>query len=75
MAHTSGSEAKVKYESAFFRWLEDQLLMVEDYVYEGAEFIGNPDQPLPAGTQWCDIGNKKLQDIYCFFHFVFYTFL
>ena len=33
MAHTGGGRAKVKFKASFFRWLSDQILMIEDYAY------------------------------------------
>ena len=36
--------------SVLFRWLDDQLLMVEDYAYARTEFRGDLDLPLPIGT-------------------------
>ena len=33
-----GERPKVSYGSGFFHWLRNQLLMVEDYAYEGADF-------------------------------------
>ena len=38
MPHLGGGGPKFTYGSEFFRWLRNQLLMVEDYVYEGANF-------------------------------------
>ena len=69
MAHTSGGRSKVKYGSTFFHWLEDQILMVEDYAYDGTYFRGDPYLPLLACAQWGDIGKKNTQDIYYFFLF------
>ena len=72
MACTGGDESKVKYGSDFFHWLEDQILMVEDYVYAGTDFRGYPDLPLPIGSQWGDIGKKNTQDIdyFCILCFI-----
>ena len=33
-----GGGPKVTYGFGFFRWLRNQLLMVEDYAYEGEYF-------------------------------------
>ena len=63
MVRTGGGGAKVKYGSAFFCWLDDQLLMVEDYAYIGTKFRGYPDLPLLTCAQWGDIGKKNTQDI------------
>ena len=48
MAHLSGVGSRVKYRTAFLRWLDDQLLMIEEYAYAGPDFQGDPDLPLPA---------------------------
>ena len=49
MAHTGAGRGRVKFGDLFFRWLQDQILMVEDYAYIGTNFIGDPDLPLPLG--------------------------
>ena len=67
MAHTGGGRANMKFEASFFYWLRDQILMIEDYAYEGAEFKDNPDLPLPPGAQWGDIGKKKNSKILIIF--------
>ena len=54
MAHHGGRGSKVVYESLFFHWLRNQLLMIEDYAYEGAELCEDPDLPLPEGEEWDD---------------------
>ena len=66
--------SKFKYGSAFFHWLEDQLLMVEDYAYRGTNFRGYPDLPLPAGAQWGDISKKNNQEMDFFLYFMFSNF-
>ena len=40
---------KVNYGSSFFPWLRNQLLMVEDYAYEGADFRNDPEFVLLEG--------------------------
>ena len=49
MAHIGASRGRVKFGDPFFRWLWDQMLMVEYYAYAGTNFIGDPDLPLPLG--------------------------
>ena len=68
---------RVKFDDAFFRWLWDQMLMVEDYAYAGTDFTGDPDLPLPHGGQWGDIGKKQetltMENVFMFFMFyIFY---
>ena len=38
MAYTGGGRAKVKFEAPFFYWLDDQILMIEDYAYARTDF-------------------------------------
>ena len=40
MARTRGGGSKVKYEAPFFQWLNDQILMIENYAYAGTDFRG-----------------------------------
>ena len=71
MAHIGGGRAKVKFEVAFFHFLCDQILMIEDYAYAGTDFIGDLDLPLPPGAQWGDIGknkNPKMLIMFLYFH-------
>ena len=59
MAHTRAGRGKVKFGSPFFRWISDQILMVEDYAYAGTNFRGDLDLPLPPGEQRGDMGKKQ----------------
>ena len=58
-----GGGSTITYESMFFRWSHGQILMVEDDVHLGIDFIGDLDLPLPKGDQWGKIGKK-----YSFFY-------
>ena len=67
----------MKFRTPFFRWLSDQILMVEDYAYAGTNFRGDPDLPIPLGEQWGDMGKKQNPKIaICVFRllmfFIFY---
>ena len=59
MARTGGGGAKVKFKAAFFHWMSNQILMIEDYAYVGTDVLGDYDVPLPPSAQWGDIGKKK----------------
>ena len=48
MARHGGGGSRVKYKTAFFLWLDDQLLMIEYYVYVDTDFRGYPYLALPA---------------------------
>ena len=79
MARTRVGRGRVKFSDPFFRWLWDQMLMVEDYAYAGTDFTGDPDLPLPPRGKWGDIGKKqetlKMKNVFMFFmFFIFYYF-
>ena len=76
MAKLGAGRGKVTFGSPFFRWLSDQILMVEDYAYVGTDFRGDPDLPLPPGKQWGDMGKKQNHKIaFCVFCLLmFFTF-
>ena len=42
MPRLGGATPKVSYGVGFFRWLRNQLLMIEDYAYDGAYFCHDP---------------------------------
>ena len=77
MAHTGAGSGRVKFGDAFFKWLRDQMIMVEDYAYAGIDFTGDLDLPLPLGEQWGDIGKKQetLKMKKCFYIFYVLYFL
>ena len=56
--HLGGGGPKLNYRSGFFRWLRNQLLMVEDYAYEAAGFRDDSELSLPEGEVWDDRGKK-----------------
>ena len=59
MAHMGAVKGKVKFGARYFRWFNDQILMIEDYTYVGTDFRGDPDLPLPPNEQWGDMGKKQ----------------
>ena len=59
MDRHGGGGPKVIYGSSFFRWLRVQLLMVEDYSYEGADFWDDLELTLPKGEEWDDRDKKR----------------
>ena len=57
MAHhlEEGSEV-VQFPPEYFRWLENQLFMIQDFPYAGMDYHGDPNMTLPPGEQWDDSG-------------------
>ena len=74
VARTGAGRGRVKFDDPFFRWLQDQMLMVKDYPYAGTDFTGDLDLPLPPGGQWGDIGKKqetlKMENVFMFYIFM-----
>jgi hypothetical protein len=56
----------ITYGPTFFQRLRDQLIMIEDYAYDGADFYGDLDLALPEGAHWGDIGKKLI------FHYIYF---
>jgi hypothetical protein len=50
----------VRYNDVFFDWSRNYMLMVDDYVYGGLEFQGDPYLALLEGSQWGDICKKDI---------------
>ena len=73
MDRTGGGRTKVKFEVAFFHWLRDQILVIEDYAYAGTDFKGDLDLPLPPSAQWGGIGKKQnLKMVILFLLFLYF---
>ena len=49
--HSEGGEI-LRFPSTYFRWLERQIFVIEDFPYAGMDFRGDREMPLPPGTQW-----------------------
>ena len=73
MSHHGGSRSKVKFETAFFWWLDEQILMIEDYVYVDTDFRGDPDLDLLVDDQYGGIGEWNTKT-FMFLYFMFYNF-
>ena len=58
MARHGVGGPKVVYGSTFFHQLRVQLLMIEDYAYEGGKFCEDPELPLSEGEEWDERGKK-----------------
>jgi len=64
-----GGVPTITYGPTFFRWLRDQLIMIEDYACVGTDFCGDPYLTFPKGAHWGDIGKKILFNYILFFEF------
>ena len=55
--HGEGIEV-VRFPPTYFRWLQNQLFVIKDFLYVGMDYCGNQDMSLPPGTQWDDSGKN-----------------
>jgi len=46
--HGVGDGPIVRYTPSFFRWLDHQIIAIEDYPYTGMDYTDDPYIPLPA---------------------------
>ena len=73
----------IKYDDTFFEWIQQQMLMVDDYDYAGLDFRGDPDLVLLEDAQWGELGKKYTHFFFLnvfvnFYHiqmFLFYMFI
>ena len=61
----------VRFLPSYFRWLDRQLFVIEDFPYAGIDFCGDREMALPAGEQWDESGTIIFQHLlnYNFFNF------
>jgi hypothetical protein len=69
MGRQGGGRVLTPYNKDFFYWWLRQVISLDDYPYEGIDFIGYLDMPLPPGIAYGDIGMPK-----CFYIFHFFVF-
>ena len=50
-----GSEI-VRFPPSYFRWLDCQIFIIEDFTYVGIDFRGDREMTLLAGEQWDESG-------------------
>ena len=72
MAHHAieGTEI-VRFPSSYFRWLDRQLFVIEDFPYARIDFRGDREMALPAGEQWGETGKNHFQKFLSSIFFVF----
>lgn len=46
------------FEEDFFVWLSGQIVMIENYAYEGMDFTSDPYLIFPPSTNWGPQGKK-----------------
>ena len=57
--HAAEGVEVVRFPSTYFRWLERQIFVIEDFPYAGIDFCNDREMTLPAGEQWDDSGKKS----------------
>ena len=63
-----GGGQQPHFSEDFFSCLDQDLLMVDDYVYVGINFRNDPDLVLPEGEDWdATLGKKHaISSLRCF---------
>lgn len=51
--HAEGIEV-VRFMPAYFRWLNNQLFVIQVFPYAGMDYHGDRDMILPSEKQWDD---------------------
>ena len=62
-----GGQVFNPYLEDFFLWLHRKITAINDYPYEGIDFLRDPDMPIPPGSSYEDIGNNP--DYILFFNY------
>jgi hypothetical protein len=68
MSRQGGGRAPTPYNEEFFFWWRRQVITIEDNLYVGIDYRGDPNIPLPPASAYGDIGKK------CFYIFNFFVF-
>jgi hypothetical protein len=58
------------YNDEFFHWWRRNIITIDDYSYEGIDYRGDHDMPLPLGSAFGEIGKNLI-----FLYFIFCVFL
>ena len=46
----------VRFPSSYFRWLDRQIFVIDEFPYARIYFRGDREMSLPAGEQWDESG-------------------
>jgi hypothetical protein len=65
-----GTDSKFNFTANFFAWWRRQIIVIEEFLYAGVDFLGNVDLVLPEDIDW-DVSGTKPNLVMCFL-FIFY---
>jgi hypothetical protein len=65
-----GGRVPTPYNDEFFHCWRRQIITIDEYPYEGIDYRGDHDMPLPPGFSFGEIGK-----ILTFVYFIFCVFL
>ena len=54
--HPKEGTEVVQFPPEYFRWLGNQIFVIQDFPYARMDYHGDPDMGLPPGEQWDDTG-------------------
>ena len=52
------------YPTDFFLWWHRKIIAIDDYPYEGIEFCGDLDIPIPPRSAYGEIGNNPKSNLF-----------
>jgi len=56
--HGGGEGPMIQYTPDLFGWMENQIIMIEDFSYAGMDYTDDPNMPLLDAMQWGDLGKN-----------------
>jgi hypothetical protein len=69
MRRLGGGRVSTLYNDEFFHWWRRQIIAIDDYPYEGINYRGDHEIPLPPGSAFGEIGQNLI-----FVYFIFLCF-
>jgi len=63
-------DSEFRFSSGFFACLRCQFIVIEDFPYDGVDFLGSMDLVLPVGEDWNASGKKPKMIFSSFFYFI-----
>jgi hypothetical protein len=68
MRWKGGGRVPTPYNDDLFLWWIRQVIALDDYPYEGIDFRGDTDMPLPPGSTYKNIGMSNIFEYFIFFY-------
>lgn len=67
--HAEGIEV-VRFPPTYFRWMDNQIFLIQDFPYAEMDYSSDRDMILPPREKWDDSGKNHFQHFLSFFFFL-----